>query len=319
MLQNRFVVTGLAAALCLASFAAPARAQDRGVGGRGAAAGGGQDRGGRGAAAPDPVEKAVQLKPDLYYVPGAGANAVIRVTPDGLILIDTKNPSPEIASALMAEIKKISNLPVKYIFNTHHHPDHVGNNQVFVDQGATVVGLEKMKQLMTTDQRTKDIPGPPTVTFAKDYTLKFGGATVEAHFYGASHTGGDTVVYLPDKRFVMVSDTIPVANPTPGIGFGGGGGSAVQVPTLLDSILKLDWDVALAGRGEPMTRAQVQAYRAKWETFMTRVKEAIAKGATKDTLAAQVKQDDLGWSFNPAFFGNLYDELQANPKGEPRL
>ena len=208
---------------------------------------------------------------------------------------------------------------MKYVFNTHHHPDHTGNNQTFVAQGATVVGLEKMKQLMTTDQRTKEIAGPPTVTFPKDYTLKFGGATVEAHFYGASHTGGDTVVYLPDKRFVMVSDTIPVANPTPGVGFGGGGGSAVQVPGLLDSILKLDWDVALAGRGGPMTRAEVQAYKVKWDTFMTRVRDAISKGATKETLATQVKQDDLGWMFNAAFFGNLYDELQANPKGEPRL
>jgi glyoxylase-like metal-dependent hydrolase (beta-lactamase superfamily II) len=273
---------------------------------------------GRGGA-PDPVEKAVQLKPDLYYVPGAGANAVIRVTPEGLILIDTKNPSPEIAGALVAQIKTISNLPVRYVFNTHHHPDHTGNNQTFVAQGATVIGLEKLKTLMTTDQRTREIAAPPTTTFGRDYTLKFGGAVVEAHFYGASHTGGDTVVYLPDRRFVMVSDTIPVANPTPGIGFGGSGGSAVQVPGLLDAILKLDWDMALAGRGGPMTRADVEAYKAKWDTFMGRVKAAISKGATRETLASQVQQEDLGWNFNASFFGNLYDELQSNPKGEPRL
>ena len=110
-----------------------------------------------------------------------------------------------------------------HLLVTHHHPDHTGNNQAFASQAATVIGLEKLKQLMVSDPRTKDIPGPPTTTFAKDYTLAFGGASVEAHFYGASHTGGDTVVYLPDRRFVMVSDTIPVANPTPGIGFGGNG------------------------------------------------------------------------------------------------
>jgi glyoxylase-like metal-dependent hydrolase (beta-lactamase superfamily II) len=317
MSLKRLSVLVVAAAISCAVGPAASLAQERG-GGPGGGGADAQGRGGRGAA-PDPVEKAVQLKPDLYYVPGAGANAVIRVTPEGLILIDTKNPSPEISAALVAQIQSISKLPVKYVLNTHHHPDHTGNNQTFVAQGATVIGLEKMKQLMVTDQRTKEIAGPPTVTFPKDYTLKFGGATVEAHFYGASHTGGDTVVYLPDKRFVMVSDTIPVANPTPGIGFGGNGGSAVQVPGLLDSILKLDWDVALAGRGAPMTRAEVQAFKVKWDTFMSRVKEAVSKGATKDTLASQVKQDDLGWSFNAAFFGNLFDELQANPKGEPRL
>src|SRR6185369_5236446 len=132
--------------------------------------------------------------------------------------IDTKNPGTEIANALIEQIKTISPLPVKYVFNTHHHPDHTGNNQAFVAQGATVIGLDKMKQLLTTDPRTKDIPGVPTQTFAKDYTLPFGGAVVEAQFYGASQTGGDTVVYLPDKKFALVSDTTPVANPTPGIG-----------------------------------------------------------------------------------------------------
>jgi cyclase len=315
--RNRSVLL-VVAAISLAIGTGPSLAQERGGGAQGGDAQGGGRGGGRGGA-PDPVEKVVQLKPDLYYVPGAGANAVIRVTPEGLIVIDTKNPGPEIAAALVTQIKSISNLPVKYVVNTHHHPDHTGNNQTFVSEGATVVGLAKMKELMVSDQRTKEIAGPPTVTFPKDYTLKFGGATVEAHFYGASHTGGDTVVYLPDKRFVMVSDTIPVANPTPGIGFGGNGGSAVQVPGLLDSILKLDWDMALAGRGGPMTRADVQAFKGKWDTFMTRVKEAIAKGATKETLATAVKQDDLGWTFNAAFFGNLFDEIQANPKGEPRL
>jgi glyoxylase-like metal-dependent hydrolase (beta-lactamase superfamily II) len=271
-------------------------------------------------AAPDPVEKAIQLKPDLYYVPGGGANSVIRVTPEGLILIDAKNPGLEIAAALSEQIRSISALPVRYIVNTHHHPDHTGNNQALAAPGgAAIIGLDKLKQLMVSDPRTRDIPGPPTVTFAKDYTLRFGGTTVEAHFMGASHTGGDTVIYLPDRRFVMVSDTIPVANPTPGIGFGGNGGSAVQVPGLLDSILKLDWDVALAGRGGPMTRADVQAFKGKWDTFMARVRDAVSKGATRDSLATQVKQDDLGWNFNAAFFASLYDELQSNPKGEPRL
>ena len=46
---------------------------------------------------------------------------------------------------------------------------------------------------------------------------------------------------------------------------------------------------------------------------------AATRSWSKETLATQVNQDDLGWSFNEAFFANLYDELQANPSGEPRL
>ena len=104
---------------------------------------GGRGAGGRGGA-PDPVEKIRQLKPNLYLVTGAGANTLIRVTPEGLIVADTKNPGDQIFNDLFAQIRSVSNLPVKYIFNTHHHPDHVGNNQKFVDMGATVIGLEKL-------------------------------------------------------------------------------------------------------------------------------------------------------------------------------
>lgn len=270
---------------------------------------------GRGGAA-DPVLDAVELKPDLYYIAGGGANAVVRVTPDGLILIDTKNPDPAIAEALMEKIRAISPLPVRYVLNTHHHPDHVGNNQAFIDEGAEVVGLEALKELMTTDPRTQDIPGRPTTTFDRDYTLNFGGATVEAHFYGTSHTGSDTMVYFPDRRVIMISDTMSTAA-TPRVIFGEGG-SAVQAPGLLERILALDWDVALAGRGDPLTRADVEAFKGKWDTLMARVRSAVAAGATRDTLASQVSQDEE-FTFNDAFFQDLFDELQKNPNGDPRL
>ena len=286
---------------------APETPGQRGGGGRGAAAPGG--RGG----APDPVEKIRQLKPNLYVVTGAGANTLVRVTPEGLIVADTKNPGDQIFNDLFAQIRSVSNLPVKYIFNTHHHPDHAGNNQKFVDMGATVIGLERMKALMTTDARTKDIPGVATVTFANDYSLKFGGAQVDAHYYGSSHTGGDTVVYFVDSKVVMVSDTMPLPNATPGINPSPNNGSAVQVPKLLENILKLDFDTAIAGRGEPMTKADVQAYKVKWDTFMGRAREAMKKGVAKEEFMANVKQDDLGWNFNAGFFNNLYDELKANP------
>src|SRR3989454_11116056 len=184
-MQKKTFVVALAM-VALATVVGTAQAPEA-AGQRGGGAGrGGGAAGGRGANA-DPVEKIRQLKPDLYLVTGGGANTIIRVTPEGLIVADTKNPGDQIANDLIAQIRSVSNLPVKYIFNTHHHPDHVGNNQKFVDMGATVVGLERMKNLMTTDARTKDIPGVATVTFAQDYTLKFGGTQVEAHYFGSSH------------------------------------------------------------------------------------------------------------------------------------
>jgi cyclase len=269
--------------------------------------GGGKGGGGKGGGkAGQTVETIRLLKPSLYMITGGGANTLIRVTPEGLIVVDTKNPGDENYNRVMEEIKSVSDLPVKYVLNTHHHPDHVGTNQKFIDAGATVIALEALKANMASDGRTKDIPGRPTQTFAKDYVLKFGGAEVDAHFYGRGHTGDDTMVYFPDLKVVMVSDQITDA--TPIVDFANGG-SAVEWNRSLDGVLKLDFDMAIPGRGEPKSKADVQAFRDKFATLITRASDAIKAGATKDTLAMQVKTDDLGWTFQPAFYGSLYDEL----------
>jgi cyclase len=270
-------------------------------GGPGAARGGG-----RGPAAGQTVEKIRTLAPNLYLITGGGANTLLRVTPEGLIVVDTKNPGDETFNRLMEEIRSVSPLPVKFVINTHHHPDHVGNNQKFIDAGAQVVALEALKKLMASDPRTSAIPGLPTQTFAKDHVLKLGGADVRLYSFGRGHTGDDTMVYFPDAKVVMVSDQLTDTNPI--VDFANGG-SAVEWTQILDGVLKLDFERAIPGRGEPKTRAEVEAFRTKFATLISRASDAIKAGATRNTLASQVKTDDLGWALNAGFFGSLYDEL----------
>jgi cyclase len=294
MLRKTFFVVAAVAVAC--SLSIPAFAQ-RGGGG-----------GGRGAAG-QTVEKIKMLKPNLYEITGGGANTLIRVTNQGLIVVDTKNPPPsqdDNYARIMEEIKSVSNQPVKFVINTHHHPDHVGNNQKFIDAGAQVVALDELKSWMEKDPRTTNIPGRPTQTFAKDYTLKLADAEVRMYSFGRGHTGDDTMVYFPDLKVVMVSDQITDA--TPIVDFANGG-SAVEWTKILDGVLALDFDMAIPGRGEPKSKADVQAYRMKFDTVVKRASDAIKAGATKEQLASQVKTDDLGWQFQPAFYASLYDEL----------
>jgi glyoxylase-like metal-dependent hydrolase (beta-lactamase superfamily II) len=268
--------------------------------------------GGRGPAAGQTVEKIRELKPNLYMITGGGANTVVRVTPEGLIVVDTKNP-PAAGAAdvnymrVMEEITSVSKQPVKIVINTHHHPDHVGNNQKFIDAGAQVVALEALKTHMASDPRTKDIPGLPTKTFAKDDVVKLGGAEVRLYSFGRGHTGDDTMVYFPDSKVVMVSDQI--SDTTPIVDFANGG-SAVEWTKILDGVLALDFEMAIPGRGEPKTKADVKAFRDKFATVVMRAQDAIKAGATRENLAMMVKTDDLGWTFQANFYGSLYDELK---------
>lgn len=279
---------------CLA-LAAPAPAQ-------GPAGRGGPGRGGPGQT----VEKIRQLKPDLYLITGGGANTLVRVTSEGLIVVDTKNPGDVNFNRLMEEIRSVSTLPVRYVINTQHHPDHVGNNQKFLEAGARIVALEALKTHMASDPRTKAIPGVPTDTFARDHVLKLGGAEVRLYSFGRGHSGGDTIVYFPDARVVMVSDQM--TDNAPIVDFANGGSAVGWVP-ILDGVLTLDFEVAIPGRGEPKTRADVEAYRTRFATVVSRAQDAIKAGATREQLGAQVKTDDLGWQFNAQFYGRLYDEL----------
>ena len=262
--------------------------------------------GGRGPAAGQTVEKIRELKPSLYLITGGGANTLVRVTPEGVIVVDTKNPGDVNYTRVREEIASVSKQPVRLVINTQHHPDHVGNNQKFIDAGAQVVALESLKLHMASDPRTKAIPGLPTQTFAKDHVVRLGGAEVRLFFFGPGHSGGDTMAYFPDARVVMVSDHI--TDGTPIVDFANGG-SAVQWTRSLDGVLALDFELAIPGRGEPKSRAEVQAYRDRFAMLVSRSREAVKAGATRDTLGSQVKTEDLGWTFNAAFWGSLYDEL----------
>ena len=103
----------------------------------------------------------------------------------------------------------------------------------------------------------------------------------------------------------MVSDQI--TNATPIVDFANGG-SAVEWTQILDGVLKLDFEMAISaaairrrGRGRELPQDLC--------ALIGRATDAIKGGASKDTLAMQVKTDDLGWQFNPQFYGQLYDEL----------
>ena len=78
----------------------------------------------------------------------------------------------------------------------------------------------------------------------------------------------------------------------------------------------LDFEIAIPGRGEPKTRADIQAFRTKMATLITRCTDAVKAGATKDTLAMQVDTADLGWKFNVQVFGGIYDEITKNGAGK---
>src|SRR5580700_1231388 len=123
----------------------------------------------RGAPQPQTIQ---QVKPGLYMITGAGGNSTVRLTSEGVILVDGKLPGDANYNALMALIKGVSDKPVKYLIVTHHHADHTGNNQKFLDAGVQIVATQNLnKNLVTYVQDPK--PASASVTYpGAEYTVK---------------------------------------------------------------------------------------------------------------------------------------------------
>jgi len=265
--------------------------------------GGGGGRGGG-----QPVQPIQMLKPGLYVVPGGGANSIVRVTNEGVILVDTKLPGEANYNGLMEQIRSVTPQPVKVVIVTHHHADHTGNNDRFISAGAQVIGHEQLAKNLDTYQFDPR-PAKPSATYTTaEHTVRLGGVEVRVLHLGRAHTGGDSVVYFPDVKVVATSDAVTTGTQGPLADYAGGGSFAEWTP-VLDAMLKLDFDTAVPGAGPVLTKADVQAFRTKFTTVMTRASELVQKGVPKDQLLMQLKTDDIGWAPRVPQIDPFYEEL----------
>jgi glyoxylase-like metal-dependent hydrolase (beta-lactamase superfamily II) len=234
----------------------------------------------------------------------------VQVTSDGLIVIDGKLPGDANYAALLALIRGVSDRPIKYLLLTHHHQDHTGNDQKFLDAGVQVIGHENLKkELVTYDRNPK--PAPPDVTYpGADYTVKLGGITAEMHHFGRGHTSGDSIVYFPAAKVVALSDIVTAGRNGPMIDYDGGG-SAVELAGVLARVVTLDFDTAIPGNGAPLTRADVETFKTKYDAFLARARELVRQGVSKDDLMNRLKSENLDLSPGIAKPDAFYAELTA--------
>jgi len=274
--------------LC-AVIPAIALAATLGVSGQGQAPAGGQ--------APPAPMAIKQVKPGLYMVTGFGGNSIVRVTDQGVILVDTKNLGDGPYNDLVAQIKTVTNQPVRYVFVTHVHQDHSGNIGRFKAAGAEVITHEGLKRNLETGgldgkgyTAPAGKPDPPSATYSgTSREVKLGNVVARAYHFANAHTGGDSVVLFPDLRVIAFGDEFVAQPPNADLP---NGGSVLTFPKALAEALKLDWDTAIPGHGnDPMTRADVQAYQKKWEAIARKSLELRKKGVAKEQIRQQIQAE----------------------------
>src|SRR5258708_11113266 len=115
-----------------------------------------------------------QLASDLYLIEGTSngasdaGNIAVYITGEGIILVD--DGFGQDYPKVMAAVKKISSLPVKYIFNTHHHGGHTGSNGKFLPSAEIIIQANARRHMIE-----KDMPGAPHIAFTQESSVYLGG------------------------------------------------------------------------------------------------------------------------------------------------
>lgn len=242
----------------------------------------------------------------LYHESG---DVALRVTPEGLILVDDKFPNH--VEGIMENVRTVSDLPVRYVLNTHHHGDHVSGNVIFRQMGVDVIGHENIRANFIRIAQ----PGEPNIVFDNSASVFLGGVEVRMLYLGGGHTNGDTVVYFPDLEVVHAGDLIIDGMPV--IDYGAGG-SAVEFVRTIDALLEVDFDTLIPGHGRLMSKDDVVAYKARFEEMNHRMQNLARRGIPKEDARAALRLEDLGWdntvsttTWEAISFDRYYDEMAA--------
>ena len=247
--------------------------------------------------------EAEQIQSAAYVIYGGGGNVGVFVTNEGVVLVDDK--FEQHVPDILDEVKGVTDQPVRYVFNTHHHGDHVGGNPTLLKSTEIIAHRNARENMLKNSQS-----GLPRVTFRKQTSVFLGGKEIHAYHFGRGHTDGDAVIFYPDQKVIHSGDLFIRASPF--IDYASGG-SALEWDKTLDAILQLPFDTVIPGHGPVAQREDLVRWKRDFETLRSRVRQLRQQGKTPEQIEKLVKLDDLkGWSMTNLLqmsLPGLYHEL----------
>jgi glyoxylase-like metal-dependent hydrolase (beta-lactamase superfamily II) len=263
-----------------------------------------------------PAELAIwPVRDGIYMVVGAGGNTTVQVGDDGVLIVDTKLATA--SDALLAAIRELSAKPIRYVINTHWHPDHVGSNETIAKAGSTIAGgnvsgaiadagegaavlaHENVLLRMSGQETPPPFEAWPTDTmFVPQKDLHFNGEAVQLLHQPAAHTDGDVVVFFRRSDVVSTGDVFtttgyPVIRPEDGGGIDGVIASLNRIIDLTVPEEKQEGGtLVIPGHGRLCDEADVVEYRDMVTIIRDRIEAMVDMGMTlRQVQAAKPTQD----------------------------
>ncbi|MEQ1757506.1 MAG: MBL fold metallo-hydrolase [Vicinamibacterales bacterium] len=281
----------------------------------------------RGLTAQD-FPKMIPLVPNVYayedvHIQGAiTTNSLIVVTTDGVVVVDGQGTVPQ-TERMVAEIRKLSDKPIRYVIIGSNHGDHTGGNSAFPQTATFIshpVAQAAFQRAASQPPRQGGSANPPRVvvptdTVADKRVITVGGTEIQILFLGRSHTGSDLTVYLPAQKVLFLSETY-MSRMFPSMG----GGYPSEWLGALKKAEEMDaaWYVPAHGFVD-----DARTLKEELPTFRRAVEATIAEGKRLRDAGVPVEQAMMqakfgefdGWSirdmFGPLAIRRVYAELNG--------
>jgi len=261
---------------------------------------------------------------------GAGSNSGIVIGVDGVLVVDTF-VNANAARALLAEIRKLTPLPIKYVVNTHYHIDHVTGNGVFAEAGAIIFAHKNVRDWIHTEnlkfyganitpaqKASVEALTAPEVVYSTGVELFLGQRHIVVRSF-PGHTGGDSMVFDPESNVVFCGDlfwrhTLPNLIDA---------STDALIETLNMMIQAHPTATFIPGHGDVGTLDDVKAFRGYLVDLRQWVGEARASGkagdAIVDVVVPKIKEKYGDWGAYNNFSRTNVQQTAAELNAEKRV
>ena len=287
------------------------------------------------------------LSGGVYALFGRGGNVGFFVGPDAVLVVDSQ--FKDIAPGIVAQIRRITDKPIKFLLNTHHHGDHVGGNEIF-RQFAMIVAHDNVRKRMLASPADilRDYPAlleaartaadengikfyseqiewaktvkveqiaAPVMTFDSELRIHIGDETIDMWHTPPAHTDGDSAVYFEKANVVHMGDLL-FNRVIPFIDIQGGGSVRGYVDALDKVAARVPANVtAIPGHGEITDMAGIKLLRQYIVDILDAASKAKKAGKSKDDFLKDVDlpayKDWNGYKTRfKANCGSAYDEAR---------
>ena len=283
------------------------------------------------AAAPPATPAHHQRKPDerfrlqalaggVHALYGRGGNVGFLVGPDAVLVVDSQ--FKDMAPGIVEQIKNVTDKPIKYLVNTHHHGDHVGGNDTFRPLAVIIAHDNVRKRMLASpEQILRDFPAQvadarkagnearakqleeqidwakkvkveeipaPVVTYDKELRVHVGGETIQVWHTPPAHTDGDSVVFFQNAKVLHMGDLF-FHKVVPFIDVRGGGSPSGYLKALDAVIARVPADVTIIpGHGEVTNLDGLRGLRQYVSDVIDAARKAKAAGKTREQFLAEV-------------------------------